>query len=80
MNEEIMELINDAADHVCFSFPLTLTKEQLLENNDGASEVDEYNNVYYRVESEIYMGDSGYSFEFNKVTNQLENVSISWLP
>lgn len=80
MNEEITELINDAADHVCFSFPLTLTKEQLLENNGGASEVDEYNNVYYRVESEIYMGDSGYSFEFNKVTNQLENVSISWLP
>lgn len=80
MNEEITELINDAADHVCFSFPLTLTKEQLLENNGDASEVDEYNNVYYRIESEIYMGDSGYSFEFNKVTNQLENVSISWLP
>lgn len=80
MNEEITELINDAADHVCFPFPLTLTKEQLLENNGDASEVDEYNNVYYRIESEIYMGDSGYSFEFNKVTNQLENVSISWLP
>lgn len=80
MNEEITELIDDAAAHVCFSFPLTLTKEQLLENNGDASEVDEYNNVYYMIESEIYMGDSGYSFEFNKATNQLENVSISWLP
>lgn len=80
LNEEIINYINDAANYVCFSFPLTLTKEQLLENNSDTTEVDEYNNVKYRVDSEVYMGSSGYTFEFNKNTNQLEDVTISWLP
>lgn len=80
MNEEIISSINDAASHVCFSFPLTLTKEQLLENSSDATEVDEYNNVRYRIDSDVYMGDSGYSFKFNKKTNQLEDINISWLP
>lgn len=80
MNEEIIGSINDAAKHVCFSFPLTLTKEQLLENNSDTTEEDEYNNVRYKVDSEVYMGNSGYNFEFNKNTNQLEDVTISWLP
>lgn len=80
MNEEIAALINDAANYVCFSFPLTLTKEQLLENNGNATEIDEYNNVEYRIDSEVYMGDSGYSFKFNKNTDQLKDLTISWLP
>lgn len=80
MNEEITALISDAQDQVCFSFPLTLTKEQLLENNGNATEIDEYNNVEYQIHSEVYMGQSGYRFTFNKVTNQLEQVTISWLP
>lgn len=80
MNEKITSLINDAANYVCFSFPLTLTKEQLLENNGDATEIDEYNNVEYRVDSEVYMGDSGYSFKFDKNTNQLKDLTISWLP
>lgn len=79
-NEEIISMINDAANYVCFSFPLTLTKEQLLENNADTTEVDEYNNVEYKVDSEVYMGSSGYHFEFNADTNQLEEVTISWLP
>ena len=80
MNEEITAQIADAQEEVCFSFPFTLTKEQLLENNGNATEIDEYNNVRYYADSEIYMGKSGYSFEFNKTTDQLEAVSISWLP
>lgn len=79
-NEEISSTINDAANYVCFSFPLTLTKEQLLENNGNPTEEDEYNNVEYKIDSEVYMGDSGYRFEFNDKTNQLKEVSISWLP
>lgn len=80
MNEEITAQIAEAQEEVCFSFPFTLTKEQLLENNGNATEIDEYNNVKYYVDSEIYMGQSGYSFEFNKNTNQMEAVNISWLP
>lgn len=80
MNEEITALISDAQDQVCFSFPLTLTKEQLLENNGNATKIDEYNNVEYQIHSEVYMGQSGYRFSFNKKTNQLEQVSITWLP
>jgi type I restriction enzyme S subunit len=37
-------------------------------------------NVKYMIESEVYMGDSGYEFEFNDVTGQLKEVRISWLP
>ncbi len=80
LNEEITANINDAASHVCFSFPLTLTKEQLLENNPNTTEEDEYNNVDYLIDSEVYMGSSGYQFEFNDATNQMEQVSIDWLP
>lgn len=80
LNEEIVNSINDAAKHVCFSFPLTLTKEQLLENNSNTTEEDQYNNVEYTVDSEVYMGDSGYKFNFNDKTNQLKEVRITWLP
>lgn len=80
MNVKITENILDAANTVCFSFPATLTKEQLLENSSEGVEQDERNNVNYYIDSEIYMGSSGYHFEFNKVTNQLEEVSINWLP
>lgn len=79
-NEEINNNINDASTHVCFAFPLTLTKEQLLENNSDTTEITENNCVNYYIDSEVYMGTSGYHFEFNKDTNQLEEVSISWLP
>lgn len=80
MNAEITEGILDAAKQVCFSCPATLTKEQLLENNSDGAEQDENNNVNYYIDSEVYMGSSGYHFKFNKSTNQLEEMSISWLP
>lgn len=80
LNAKITESILDAANTVCFSFPATLTKEQLLENSSEGAEQDENNNVNYYIDSEIYMGSSGYHFEFNKTTNQLEEVSINWLP
>lgn len=80
MNAEITENILDAANTICFSFPVTLTKEQLLENNSENAELGERNYVNYYIDSEIYMGSSGYHFKFNDTTNQLEEMSISWLP
>lgn len=80
MNEEIINNLNDASEHVCFSFPLTLTKDQLLENNKDATEITDTNYVKYRVDSEVYMGSSGYNFEFDRTTDQLKEVNISWLP
>ena len=79
-NAMIAEYICDASKKVSFSFPLTLTKEQLLENSSEGAQEDEYNNVEYRIDSEVYYGDSGYRFDFNKTTNQMEEVYISWLP
>ena len=64
---------------VHFSFPTTLTKDELLENSSENAEEDG-KNVKYMIESEVYMGDSGYEFEFNDVTGQLKEVRISWLP
>lgn len=80
MNEEITANIIDAGNKVCFSFPITLTKEQLLENNSDTTEQDDYNNVYYNIDSEVYWGKSGYTFEFNDITNQMEEVLMDWLP
>lgn len=80
MNAEITESIFDAADIVCFSFPATLTKEQLLENSSEGAAQDEYNHVDYKISSEVYLGSSGYSFTFDQNTNQMKEVTISWLP
>ena len=82
-NEKITKCILDASKKVCFSFPATLTREQLLENSSEGAEERENNYCYYieySIDAEVYMGSSGYNFRFNKVTNQLEEVSISWLP
>lgn len=79
-NEKIASLISESGNDVCFSFPLTLTKEQLLQNNGDATEINQYNKVSYKIDSEVYLGNSGYAFEFNQETDQLEDVVISWLP
>ena len=79
MNSEIAEAMLDAAKIVKFSFPGTLTKDQLLANSSENAEEDG-NYVKYMVDSEVYMGSSGYEFEFNKETDQLKEVRISWLP
>ena len=79
LNEEISELMLDGAKQVNFSFPTTMTKDQLLENSsENAVEDGKY--VKYMVDSEIYMGESGYGFEFNDVTGQLKEFHMSWLP
>ncbi len=80
LNEEINDNLADCAKHLCFAFPLTLTKDQLLENSPEPTEQDDYGNVKYRVDSEVYMGSSGYNFQFDKDTDQLKDVSITWLP
>lgn len=82
-NEKLTKSILDASKKVCFSFPATLTKEQLLENSsEGVEETEGKYSYYlkYSIDAEVYMGSSGYNFRFNKVTNQLEEVSIDWLP
>ncbi|MDE6639675.1 MAG: hypothetical protein K2K63_04060 [Acetatifactor sp.] len=79
-NATITENILDAANTVCFSFPATLTKEQLLENSSEGAEQDDYNNVDYRIKSEVYMGSSGYHFRFNDTTNQMKEMTMDWLP
>lgn len=80
LNQEILENLADCGKHVGFSFPLTLTTEQLLANSPDPTEQDEYGNVKYTVDSDVYMGSSGYTFKFNKDTSQLEQVSVTWLP
>lgn len=81
MNAKITECIFDASGKVCFSFPATLMKEQLLENSSEGIEPDTNPNIVnYNIKSQVYMGSSGYHFEFNKTTDQMEEVSISWLP
>lgn len=79
MNAEISEMMLDGAKQVNFSFPTTITKDQLLEKCDENAEEDG-KVVKYTVDSEEYMGSSGYTFEFDDTTGQLKEVMISWLP
>ena len=78
--EQIVSSINDCAKDLSFSFPYYLTKDELLEKCPDPTSTDEYGKVSYMVASEVYMGSSGYSFQFDKDTNQLKDVTISWLP
>lgn len=79
MNAEISELMLDGAKQVNFSFPTTITKDELLEKySENATEDGKV--VSYSVDSEVYMGSSGYTFVFDDATGQLKEVSISWLP
>lgn len=79
MNAEISEMMLDGAKQVNFSFPTTITKDQLLEKC-GENAEEDGKVVRYNVDSEVYMGDSGYNFEFDETTGQLKEVRISWLP
>ncbi len=79
-NAEIVDGLNDAAHHICLSFPLDLKKDDLLEKCPDATKVDEFNNVEYKVDSTVYMGGSGYNFSFDNDTNQFKEVYINWLP
>lgn len=79
MNAEISEMMLDGAKQVNFSFPTTITKDQLLDKCSENAEEDG-KIVKYSVDSEVYMGSSGYTFEFDDTTGQLKEVRISWLP
>lgn len=79
MNKEISEAMLDAAGQVSFSFPTTITRDELLANSSENAE-EKGERVSYQKDSEVYMGSSGYSFEFNDVTGQLVEFSITWLP
>lgn len=67
-----------------FAFPLTLTKDELLQNAGQPTEQSDYdgeNNYHsdkieYKVDSDKYYGDSGYTFEF--VNGALRYVTISY--
>ncbi len=80
INRESIELINDCAKHVGFSFPLTLTKSELLEKAPEDAEADDYGTVECKKKSDVYIGSSGYRFSFDKDTEQLKDVSITWMP
>jgi hypothetical protein len=56
-----------------FAFPLTITEEELRENSGEPTEYSEYisddgnyikHTLEYTRESDVYFGDSGYTFEF----------------
>lgn len=80
LNESIVKSINETAEKLSFSFPLNLDKNELIKNSGEPTKQDEYGNVSYTKDSEVYYGSSGYNFSFDKDTNQLKDVSISWLP
>ena len=79
-NKEISENILKGSEKLCFSFPLTLTRDQLLENNSQYTDIYNNNKIEYFVSSEVYYGRSGYSFTFQPETGFLSDVYISWLP
>lgn len=78
-NEEARKGIDAAADHLCLSFPLNATKEQLMENNKDYSE-DGGDYLDYSVSSELYYGAIGYHIEFEETTNQVDKITMSWYP
>lgn len=65
--------LEESNDILQFAFPLTMTEEELVANSGEPTDKDEYtsddgtyqSNTYeYKVDSEQYIGDSGYRFEF----------------
>ena len=80
LNTDIINYLNDCSTHLTFAFPLYVKKSELLENSPEPTKSDEYNNVSYTTKSEVYMGSSGYSFQFDKDTEQIKDVTISWMP
>lgn len=80
-NKEIVADLEDAAKVVKFSFPITMTKADLLANSpEPTEEKESMNSVLYKVDSTVYYGSSGYEFQFEKDSNQLKEVYITWLP
>lgn len=77
--------LEESNDILTFSFPLTMTEEELEEQAGEPTDFDNYEdgdyimNTYdYKVDSTKYYGDSGYEFEF--INEELEYVTIDWMP
>lgn len=77
-----IRVIDDNEEFVFLESETGITErldDQLLEKCSENAEVDG-KIVKYSVDSEVYMGSSGYTFEFDDTTGQLKEVRISWLP
>ena len=80
-NADIIADLEEAAEIVNFSFPITLKKDELLANSpEPTEEKDSMNSVLYKVDSTVFYGSSGYDFQFEKDNDQLRDVYITWLP
>ena len=80
-NADIKADLEKASEVVQFSFPLTLTKDELLANSPDYTEYKEgFNQYNYKVDSTKYYRGSGYEFQFDKDVNQLRDMNITWLP
>lgn len=80
-NADIKADLEKAAEVVQFSFPLTLTKDELLANSPDYTEFKEgFNQYNYKVDSTKYYTGLGYEFQFDKDINQLKDMNITWLP
>ncbi len=80
-NADIKADLEEAAKVVQFAFPITLTSEELLANSPDYTEYKEgFNQYNYKTESSKYIRDTGYEFSFDKDTDQLKDMNITWLP
>lgn len=70
-----------------FSFPLTVTEDELRDSAGEPTEFDEYisddkkytsHTLEYKTDSSKYIRDWGYKFEY--INNELEYVTLTWLP
>lgn len=75
--------LEESNDILQFAFPLTITEDELVANSGEPTDKDEYtsddgdyqSNTYeYKIDSEQYYGDSGYTFEFTN--GELRYVTI----
>lgn len=78
-NQEIIASANDAYKYIGLSVPFNLTKDQLKEANPNPTKESE-NKLEYTVDGEKYIGKSGYVFDFSGLTDQVNSVTITWLP
>lgn len=75
---------NIAGSMFSFAFPLDLTEEELRQQAGEPTKYNEYvdgdfvlHTLEYKVSSEKYLKDTGYSFEF--VKGKLNSVTINWI-
>ncbi|WP_049962629.1 hypothetical protein [Ruminococcus sp. HUN007] len=79
-NADIEADIAESAKSVSFAFPLTLKKADLFANSGTPTKDGGNFSIEYKKESEKYIGNKGYTFQFDNESEQMSEVSISWLP